>query len=243
MLSDCHCHLDLKDFDSDRNRVVKERVIVVNNGLNPESNRKTLELAKNPNVKPALGFYPWDAVKSGVKEVEKEIEFISKQKIVAIGEVGLDYYHGKDPKDIELQKEVFTKFLRLAEKMDIPAVVHTRSAESDVLELIKKVKIKIVLHMYTGSLKLVKDFLEIGCYFSIPSLVVRSKSMQELVEKVPIEKILTETDAPYLSHKKGLRNEPKFVKYSIKKIAEIKKISVKECEEKIYSNFKEVFKI
>lgn len=248
ILVDAHAHLDHKQFERDLEKVIERAKAanikaIINNGLNPETNRKTLEIAsEHKMVKAALGFYPTDAVKSGIDAVEEEIKFIekNKDKIIAIGEVGLDYHwlKGKD----ELQKEIFEKFIGLAKKLDKPLIVHSREAEKDAVEILEKHKCKkVMMHCFNGGLELAKRCEKNGWYISIPCNVVRSSSLQKIVKEVNINKLLTETDCPLLSAVPGERNEPSKVIGTIEKIAEIKGMDKEEVANNIFLNYQNLF--
>jgi len=245
MLIDVHTHLDFPDFKKDLDKVIsrcKNFAVIISNGTDPESNRKVLELSKKFKlIKPALGFYPTDIERATEKEIDKEIEFIKTQKPIAIGEVGLDYFVGKNP---EKQKKAFKKFIKLAENLNIPIIVHSRNAEQDTLNVLEESKYKkVIMHCFSGNAEQTKKASDFGYYFSIPTSIVRNKSFKKLVKRIDIKNILTETDAPFLSpYEDKKRNEPSFIKESIKKISEIKKISPKKIEKKIYENYKRMFK-
>ncbi|MBN1156220.1 TatD family hydrolase [Candidatus Woesearchaeota archaeon] len=246
MLVDVHSHLDDRQFDKDISEVIerakKENVVaIINNGLNSSSNRRTLELSKRfPIVKPALGIYPTDGLKLSDEEIDAEIAFIRKQKIIAVGEVGLDYHWDASQK--ERQKEIFRKMIALASDLDKPIIVHSRKAEEDAFEIIKETKIKkAVFHCYNGPFKIVDEMVRKGYYFSIPTNIVFSSHFQELVGRIPLSHILTETDAPYLGPRKGERNEPANIACSIKKIAEIKKMTEPDVMNNIFMNYQRVF--
>jgi len=250
LLVDVHAHLDLKEFGSDldevMNRAEKAGVkVIINNGLSPESNRKTLELSKKYKIlKPALGLYPDDAIKLTQEQIRDEINFIkrNKDKIIAIGEVGLDYKYSKKKQEQELQKEIFLKIINLSKKINKPLIIHSRKAESDVINMLENSDAKkAILHCFSGKLKLIKKAAELGYYFSVPTNVVRSNQFQKLVEIVDINQLLTETDSPYLSPYKGRKNEPTFIIETIKKIAEIKNISINETANNIFMNYQNVF--
>ncbi len=245
MLVDVHAHLDYRDFDRDLPKVLGDSVeagvsFIVNNGLNPESNRRTLELAKKYKIiKPALGLYPSDALKLTDGQIDDEIYFISKQKVSAIGEVGLDFM--KVPEH-DRQEKVFLKFIELAKKMDVPLIVHSRGAEGRVFELLQQSGAKkVVMHCFSGSLELAEKIEKAGYLFSIPPIIMFSSQFQMLAATVSITKILTETDSPFLSHIRGARNEPKNVSVVVKKISEIKNLEVSEVEKNIFMNFKRFF--
>src|SRR3989344_38693 len=247
MLIDVHTHLDDKQFIVDLDKVldrIKENFIVVNNGVDVGSNRKTLELAGKHNfIKASLGLHPVDALKLSEEEIDKEISFISKNKnkIISIGEIGLDYHWVKEDKDKKRQKKIFEKMLILAEKIKKPAIVHSRKAVDDVLEILTSFKIKVILHSFESKKNLVKKAIERQFYFSIPPSVVRSTYFQDLVSLVPFNLILTESDAPYLGPFKNKRNEPSYIAHTIKKISEIKKLNVNKVENSIYRNYRLVF--
>ncbi len=259
MIVDVHSHLQFSQFEKDINEVIKRAKeagvsYILCSGVDHESNVKALELSKKYDiVKASLGVYPLDAVglghyddvqrKSTKIDVNSELKFIEKNRdnCLAIGEIGLDYSPKEDCK-VKEQKEVFLKCIKLAKKLDKPIVVHTRKAEQDCIEILESSNYKkVVLHCFTGNMKLVKKAEDLGFYFSIPSIITRLKHFQEVVERVSLNNILTETDAPYLSPFQGQRSEPSYIKETIKIISQIKKITEEETEKIIFSNFQKVF--
>ncbi len=247
MLFDVHCHLTHEWFKKDQQEVIKraEKVIIHTAGSGLKDNEEVLKLSENnENIKASLGLYPWDAVTLSEGEIDFNIDFIkkNKEKLTSIGEVGLDHHAGKAIKDWEYQEWVFEKILIMAEEIKKPIVVHTRKAEKETLEILKNHEVKAIIHSYTGPQKLVPMFLEQGYYFSIPAVIVRAGNFQSLVKKVPINRLLTETDAPFMAPVTGERSEPINIKQGLSKIAEIKKLSIKEAEEELTKNYKELFK-
>ncbi|MBS3152427.1 TatD family hydrolase [Candidatus Woesearchaeota archaeon] len=259
MLVDVHAHLTFEQFSKDLEQVIERArktgvVSILCSGVDHESNVKVLELSKKYNIiKASLGIYPLDAVGLGHYDdvpreareidVDAEIEFIRKNKenILAIGEIGLDKSPEGDCK-LEEQKDVFWKSIKLAEEIRKPIVVHTRKAEVECIEILESSKTKnVVLHCFTGNLKLVKKAEDLGFYLSIPAIVTRLKHFQEVIQKVSMKNLLTETDAPYLSPFKGERNEPSYIKETIKIIAKIKNLTEEEVENIIFSNYQKVF--
>ncbi len=238
---DVHAHIDMHEFDKDRREIIKKcaslGISVINNGLNPESNRKTLALSKEfDNVLPALGLYPQYATKISEEEVKKEISFIKKNPPIAIGEIGLDYKWENSQKDVQVK--VFKKMLGLAQELGVPAIIHSRQAESDVLETLKSFDLKVVLHCFGGNKKQVLEGVRAGHHFSIPPRIMTNSEMQGLVRLVPLKQVLLETDSPFMSERKGLRNDPTHVLHTIKKISEIKKMNEETVIEQIKKNQK-----
>ncbi len=259
MLVDVHTHLTFPQFEKDLDEVIKRAkearlVAILCSGVDHESNVKVLELAKKYEIiKASLGVYPLDAVGLGHYDdvprenrpfnVDEELKFIEKNKdnILAIGEIGLDKSPEGDCK-LKEQEEVFWKCIRLAEKINKPIVVHTRKAEKECLEILESSKLKkVVLHCFTGNLKLVKKAEDLNFYLSIPAVVTRLKHFQEVIQRTSLNNLLTETDAPYLSPYKDQRNEPSFIKETIKIISQIKNITEDEAEKIIFSNYQKVF--
>ncbi|MBN2142304.1 TatD family hydrolase [Candidatus Woesearchaeota archaeon] len=244
-------------------------VAIVNNGSDVASNRRVLEMAaKYDIIKPSLGVYPVHVAEMSEEELDREFDFIREQiksrkeqdkkdkdnkgadcRIFAIGEVGLDYKFGDDnphgDKHKEKQRRGFQKFIRLAEETGLPIIVHSRKAELDCIELLEASKIakhKIVMHCFMGRKHLVKRIIANGWMLSIPCIVNRLQQLRENVEMAPINQLLTETDAPYLTpHKDVLRNEPRFIEEGLKEIAKIKGLTVEETEKLIYQNYQKVF--
>jgi TatD DNase family protein len=254
---DVHCHLDFPEIYPGADKVIERAKqagvsIIISNGVDPKTNRLTLELAKKYDiVKPALGFYPPDAwhkeIKSPVefkfdfKAFEEEIDFIrkNKNKIAAIGEIGLDY---KDGADKELQKRIFTSLIHLAKELDKPVIVHSRKAEEDVITILEQEKAKkVILHCFCGKKNLIEKASELGYYFSIPTNVVRAENIQGIVKSVSINQLFAETDSPFLSPFREKMNEPSFVVESYKKIAEIKGLNLEEVKNIIFRNWQRVF--
>jgi len=261
MLIDIHAHLDHERFKDDLDKIIENArkagvKAIITSGVNHATNLKALEIEKRyPDiVKISLGLYPLDALDEELKtsdgfprdiekvNVDEELKFIEKNKdrIVAVGEVGLDLNWSKD--HLEEQIKVFKKIIELVEKIDKPIIVHSRKAEEKVIEILERSKIKkIVLHCFSGSKKLIKRAVDNGWYFSIPPVITRLQHFQMLVDMVNMNQLLTETDCPYLSPYIGQKNEPSFVRETIRKIAEIKRMNETEVEQNIFMNYKNVF--
>lgn len=245
---DLHCHIDFyKDDEIDE--IVKEARekgvgIIVVNGVKPENNRKILKLAeKYSEIKVGLGLYPIDALKMKEKEIDLELDFMkkNKDKIVAIGEVGLDFK--EDDKEHERQVETFKKIIQLAKKINKPLIVHSRKAEKETIEILEKEKAeKVVMHCFSGAFKLIERIISNRWSMTIPTNVTFSEHFQKAIEVVPIEQIFCETDSPYLHPKKERNNIPGNVIESYKKIAEIKGMKLDEVRDKIFENFDRMFK-
>ena len=244
MYIDVHCHLNVLENVSEVVETMKEKnVFAVAHGTNIKTNREVLELSeKFESVSSALGIYPLEALLLSDKEIEEEIEFIrkNKNKIVAIGEVGLDL---KNPdSDLEKQKNIFQKFIDLAIELDKPIVVHSRKAELECIEMLESSGIKkVVMHCFSGKLKLVDRIVSNNWFLSIPTCIKNTLHFGFIVEKVPLENLLAETDSPYLHPDKDFPNEPGNVIESYKKIAELKEFSLEEIEKKLETNYNKFF--
>jgi len=219
--------------------------IIITQGVNPQSNRKVFELsAKNIEVKSALGIYPIDALALSAAEIDNEIEFIrkNKSKLTAIGEVGIDFKESEKEEDRERQKDIFEKFVRLSIELDKPIIVHSRKAELECIEILEKNNAKkVVMHCFSGKFSLVKRIVENNWFITIPTSVKNSEHFQKIIKEVGIERLLCETDSPYLHPDKKWPNEPANVIESYKKISEIKGISLEEAKKKVFDNYLSLF--
>jgi TatD DNase family protein len=247
---DIHSHLDMCENISGIISNCNERNIkIVTCGVNPKINKKTLELKeKHKEIEICLGVYPLDGLKLSEKEMHKEISFIrdKRDKIYGIGEVGLDLHHEKSPEKFEIQKDNFGKFVKLAIELDKPVFVHSRDAEEETVEFLEKFGYeKIVMHCFSGNMKLVKRIIKNGWFLSIPASVKYNEHFQKIIEIAPIENLFCETDSPFLHPDRiqGMKNTSENVLESYKKISEIKKLSLEEVKEKIWKNFLSLSKI
>lgn len=243
MYVDVHCHLDDPKLDLKKviPRALEEGVkYMISNGTNVKSNREVLKISKkHKEVKAALGFYPLDAIKVSEEEFLEELDFIKKQKIVALGEVGLD---GKwEPETISLQKKRFEEIISLSEKMKIPLIVHSRKAEQECIDILESCKSKVVFHCYGGNMTQAKRIIDNGWYFSIPTSIGNSKNLKKVVDNAFMSQLLSETDSPYLSPYQSQINEPANIPVVINEIASIKKMEKIEVMNNIFFNFKKVF--
>jgi TatD DNase family protein len=232
MYIDCHCHLDIcKNSNNTAKSAKKKNVEIVTVGVDINTNRKALDLARrHENVKAMLGVYPSEGVKLIDEDIEKEIEFIRKNKnnIIGVGEVGLDL---KELSDLGRQEEIFRKMISLSLELDIPIIVHSRMAEKESIEILEEMKAKkVIMHCFSGSFKLVKRIVENDWYLSIPSSVKYNEHFQKIAKEIEIDKLLCETDSPFLHPDKKKDNLPENVIESYKKISEIKKIDLKKVE-------------
>lgn len=242
---DVHAHLDMcKNHEEVIERAKEKDVIVVAAGVDHKSNATLLNLKKDyDNLKISMGIYPATAEKLNEKELDKEIEFIKEHsgELCAIGEVGLDLFEGEN---LEKQKHVLGKLVNLAKTLDVPLVVHSRKAEVETIDFLSQFRYKkIIMHCFSGSMKLVQRMIDYGWSLSIPANCVYSEHFQKIIGVAPIENLFCETDSPFLnpSREEKFGNEPANVIESYKKIAEIKELSLEEVKEKIWDNWKRVF--
>jgi TatD DNase family protein len=252
LLVDVHAHLDYysssDEIDSVISRAKSAGVkAIITNSVDPISMNKTLELTKKYDmVKPALGIYPPDALDRETDyekrfDIDSALDFIEKNadKAFAIGECGMDF---KNVSDKDLQVKVFKRQLDIAMRHKKPIIVHSRKAEQEVVDIIEQSGYKkVVLHCFCGRKSLARHAAELDLYFSIPTNVVRSDNLKDLVKIVNINKLLTETDCPFLSPFPDKKNEPAFVLESVKKIAEIKGFTVEETANNIWLNYQRLF--
>lgn len=248
---DTHTHIYDKqfeeDFDDVIDRIENQLEGIVSIGFDLESSQKSIELAKKYNfVHAVVGVHPVDISKYN-DEVEKEIEklALNEEKVVAIGEIGLDYHWMADPK--EVQAEGFRKQMALAERVKKPVVIHTREALQDTLDILAEFpNVGGILHCYPGSYQAAKPFLD-RYFLGIGGTLTfkNNKKTKELVEVLPLEKIVIETDCPYLTPVpfRGKRNEPIYTKYVAEEIAKIKNISVEEVIKVTTENAKKIYGI
>lgn len=232
MYIDTHCHLEKKEYNVEEIIKNVENNIIIVSGYNDESNIEVIELIdKYPNVYGTIGIHPSDVKTSNINIIEK---YVNHSKIVGIGEIGLDYHYGKE--DIELQKEMFVKQIDIARKYNRPVVIHSRDASFDTLEIIKQNSdVNYTMHCYSYSLETANILLKYNVMFGIGGVVTfkNSKELKKVVESIPINNILLETDSPYLTPEpyRGKKNEPKNVLLVAEKIAELKNISKEEVLE------------
>jgi len=254
MLFDTHTHLNAEQYNEDMEAVIeraqKEGVsymAVV--GFDRPTIKKAMEIAeKYPFIYAIVGWHPVDAIDMTEEDLKWIEQLASHPKVVALGEMGLDYYWDKSPK--EIQKEVFRKQIRLAKKVKLPIVIHNREATEDIIEILKEEQASEVggiMHCFSGSLEIAKECLKMNFYISLggPVTFKNAKKPKEVAKEVPLDKILIETDCPYLTPHpyRGKRNEPAYVKLVAEEIASIKGVSVKELASLTTANAKKIFGI
>ncbi|NLZ54739.1 MAG: TatD family hydrolase [Thermoanaerobacteraceae bacterium] len=251
MFVDVHAHLDDKAFDNDRPQVlekIKETgIIVVNAGSDMDSSRFSVELAQNYDfIYACVGVHPHEAAKVQKDYIEELKELAQNPKVIGIGEIGLDYYY--EFSDRKLQQKVFLGQLELAKSLNLPVVIHSRDAHQDTLDILKKsVPSKGLMHCYSGSLEMARELLKLGFYFSFGGVITfkNAKKPKEVASDLPLDKILLETDCPYLSPEpyRGERNDPTRIPVIAKKLAELRHASAKEIEDINYANFTRLFQV
>ena len=257
-LFDSHSHLNDEKFDEDREEQIKKiRESGVSNfitaGYSVESSKKALEIAKKYDfIYTTAGISPNDIPQTEeelwkqLAEIEKIVEK-NKEKICAIGEIGLDYYWNTDNK--ELQKKAFIEQIKIANKYNLPIVIHTREAVMDTLQILKENKVikTGVFHCCPQNRELIKEGLKLGFYISFagPITFKNSKNAEEMINLVPNDRILIETDSPYLAPEpvRGTRNTPANVKYIAQKIADVKGLTLEEVEKITFENTKNILYI
>ena len=262
MLFDSHAHLNDERFDEDREELIaslkeKQVDLVVNPGADIKSSISSVNLANKYNfIYAAVGVHPHDVGvhPHDVGELDDTaIDTLRKlatenEKVVAIGEIGLDYYYDNSPR--EVQKEWFKKQIELDNELKLPIIIHDRDAHGDTFEIIKNTKspeIGCVLHCYSGNVELAKEYIKMGCYISIPGTVTfkNNKKTREVAKEIPLEYLLIETDSPYMAPEphRGKRNDPSLVAFVADKIAQEKGISYEAVCKATKENAKKLFNI
>ena len=255
MLFDSHAHLDVPHFDEDRKELFKKIEesnvsYVVNPGVDLESSRDAIKLAHEyPWIYAAVGFYPQETRYMDDDMLVLIENLAKKDKVVAIGEIGLDYYWDRTPHDV--QQYWFRKQLQLSIKLNLPVVIHDREAHGDIMQILYEEKVfentKVLMHCYSGSASMAKELLKHGCYFSIAGPVTygNNRKAKAVIEAIPLDHMCIETDSPYLTPVpfRGKRNDPTLVEHTARKIAELKGVTFEEVAEATCNTAKHIFGI
>lgn len=248
VIFDTHAHYDSDSFDEDRDEVLKQIkengvVFILNCASDYASISKTYNLTKKYDIiYGALGIHPSDANDYNNEVRSEIIEYIKgNEKILAIGEIGLDYYWEENP-DKEIQKDVFRAQMQLAKELNLPVVIHDRDAHGDTLDIMKEYpEVKGIVHCFSGSVEFAHECIKLGYYIGVTGVVTfkNAKKIAEVIKAVPLEKLLVETDSPYMAPvpNRGKRNKSDYISHIIEQIAEIKEISPKEVNMAVNANF------
>ena len=244
---DSHAHIFNEFYDNIYSLVIdlkeKNVIKVINCADSIKSSIEVIESYKKYDgfLLPAVGIHPQNVDNSNIDDLE---ELIKNNKVLAVGEIGLDYYFDKESKDKQI--ELFNKQLDLASKYKLPIIVHTRESIQDCFDILKKRKLKGVIHCFSGSYEMAREFIKLGYKLGIGGvLTFKNSKLHEVVEKISLDDILLETDSPFLSPEpfRGRKNNPYNIYYVAKKIAEIKNVTLEEVINKTTNNCKEIFDI
>ncbi|WP_432664699.1 TatD family hydrolase [Wukongibacter baidiensis] len=254
MLFDSHTHLTSRRFDRDRDKVIQRMekndvTYALLPGSSFENSVEAAELANKYDMFYAsVGVHPCNTKDLDGMTLQLLKALARKPKVVAIGEIGLDYYHDDSP--IDIQRKWFIEQIRLAKDLKLPMIIHDREANDDVFNILKQenaFETGVLVHCYSGNASLARKYVRLGAYLSIAGPVTYNgaRKLHEVVKAVPLDNIMIETDAPSLTPQplRGKRNEPSYVKYVAERIAELKEISYEEVAEKTMENAKKFFRI
>ena len=246
---DSHAHYDDNAFENDLTDTVWQMktngvVGIINGGVNYESSAKIVELSKRFDIfYSAVGVHPEDLYSGEKFSPDKLLNLVRDPKTVAIGEIGLDYHW--DTHSADFQKVWFEAQLDFAKQVNLPVIIHDREAHGDTLELLKKHKPKGVLHCFSGSNEMAKEILKLGMYIGVGGVVTfkNARKTVEVVKELPLDRLLLETDAPYLSPEpfRGKRCKSDLIYFTARRIAEIKEIAVEEVLKASIENIKTLF--
>ena len=251
MIFDTHAHYDSGSFNADRDEVLSSLsavgvTLVVNPGCDVESSRQAIALAEqHPHVYAAVGIHPGDCDDCTEEDIAAIRALAAHEKVVAIGEIGLDYYW-KDNAPKEFQQDIFRRQLALAEELNLPVIVHDREAHGDTLAVVKEFpNVRGVFHCFSGSPEMAEELIKMGWYlgFDGPITYKNARRSPEVVAVTPLDRIVIETDAPYLTPEpfRGKRNDSTKLPYVVEKLAEWKGVSPAEMEEITLQNGKRLF--
>ena len=256
MIADSHCHLDYpnlyNELDDVVNRAIKNDVKLLLTICTTVESFKRIKLIvdKYKNIYGTFGIHPHETKNFKNMTDTLIIEYKNEsKKIIGIGETGLDYYYNHSDKNI--QKKIFAQHIEAAKELDIPLIVHSRDAEIDTFDILKSYmknsKLKTIIHCFTGSKDFAKKIINIGCYISISGIITfkGSNELSETISSIPIDKLLVETDSPYLTPipNRGKSNEPSFITHTIEKLSIIRNIEKKVIIESTTNNFRKLFNL
>jgi TatD DNase family protein len=253
MLIDTHCHLEMEAFDDDRDEVVKRAEeagikYLINAGSDRKGNIKALDLSgKYPNVYCASGIHPHDAKTLNESLYDELKKWVKRPKVVAVGEIGLDYHYMHSPKGVQV--EAFIRQIALAREAALPIIVHSREAKPDTIRILREEAGDVagVLHCFSGDMEMAKEAMGLGFYISIAGPVTfnNAKTLREVAAFIPDEFLLIETDAPYLTPvpMRGQRNEPSFLSYTAQVISEMRGVAASDLARITTLNAMRLFKI
>ncbi|MBR5127310.1 MAG: TatD family hydrolase [Roseburia sp.] len=249
MIFDTHAHYDDEQFDSGREALLASLPDcgikrVVNVGASIASTRNSIELAEKYDfIYAAVGVHPSEISELNEERLAWLRELTKLEKVVAVGEIGLDYYWDKEPEVQERQRYWFKRQMELAREANLPIIVHSRDAAADTLQVMKEAhaeEIPGVIHCYSYSPEMALEFIKMGYYIGVGGVVTfkNAKKLKETVEQIPLERILLETDCPYMAPEpyRGKRNDSRYIPYIVEKIAELKQVSVEEVERITWQN-------
>ncbi len=249
MIIDTHCHIyhsEMENAEEIIKEALKNDISIILNGIDQKSNEEVLELSKNhDNVYAALGYFHTLADEITDEDISLLDKQLESDNVIAIGEIGLDYYERKDNKD--KQKELFEKMLNLAEKHNLPVIVHSRKAMQDTYDILKKHNAVGSMHSYQGSAEMAQEFIKLGFYIGIGGTITHknNKKTKEMIKRIGIDHVLLETDSPYLApeEKRGEQNTSLNLKYIIRKISEELDIEEEKVLEITTENAQRLFNI
>ena len=254
MLIDSHAHLDMKQFNSDRDQVIDRAVsadvkYIITVGIDIISSRNAVKLTtRYPSIFATAGVHPHNADNANKNDLEQIALIAQQEKIIAIGEIGLDFFRNRSAR--KKQIEVFTQQLAIATSLDLPVVIHDREAHTETVNLLSSFKrdgLHGMIHCFSGDYKLAKMFINMGYYISIPGTVTfnNASQIQDVVRRIPINKLLLETDAPFLAPlpHRGKRNEPSYIIHTAQKIAKLRGISFEEISYQTSKNACQLFNL
>jgi TatD DNase family protein len=252
VLIDTHAHIDYADYDTDRDEVIRsahEQGVryIINIGSSLQGSLNSVALSdRYPNVYAVVGCHPHDAKDFSDADFAQIRSLALSPKVVAIGEIGLDYYRNLSPQD--RQQELFVSFIRLARELNLPAVIHTRQAQDDTLRIVRQEKLtRAIVHCFSGDERFMRDCLDMGFFISFTCNITykKSQALRGLAKAVPLDRLCLETDAPYLSPEgfRGKRNEPKFVRLLAQTVADLRGITLEDVAKATTENAKKFFSI
>ncbi len=249
MFTDTHCHVlpsNYYNFDELINGLNQNNIKrIIINGYDLKTNKEVIELSsKYSNVYGALGIHP-DNINEDIDLNMRLIrDNINRSKIIAIGEIGLDYFHNKNNKKEQIK--LLESLLALAEERDLPVIIHSRDATDDMLKILKKHHVKGIMHCFSGSLEIAKEYIKLGFKLGIGGvLTFKNSKLKEVLKNISISNILLETDSPYLSPMplRGIPNEPMYLKFIVRELIDIYGLSEAELAKELEKNFMDTFDI